>query len=76
MNAVENNAASEPAEAVIISGPRKGEIIDLKYPFEDVSPHDLRIINEALDQLGAAIERLSEEFRQGTAAMKAGLQEG
>ena len=49
-------------EAVIISGPRRGEIIRL--PDEataEVSDEDLQVLNAALDDLIVAIERVATE---------------
>jgi hypothetical protein len=51
-------------EAVIISGPRRGEIIQL--PDEDiagVSNEDIQLLNEALDELIGAIDRVATEVR-------------
>jgi hypothetical protein len=51
-------------EAVIISGPRRGEIIQL--PDEDiaeVSNEDMQLLNDALDGLIGAIDRVATEVR-------------
>lgn len=54
----------EPVEAVIISGPRRGEIIHLPVEaLAEMPGEDLRMLDEALDTLIAAIERLSTEVR-------------
>jgi hypothetical protein len=56
--------AAEPIEAVIISGPRRGEIIRLPdEALAEVSDEDLKVLNEALDGLIAAIDRVSTEVR-------------
>jgi hypothetical protein len=56
----------EPIEAVIISGPRRGEIIRL--PAETVAEMtaadvDIEMLNGTLDLLITAIEKLSTEIR-------------
>ncbi|MDQ3814485.1 MAG: hypothetical protein M3347_11100 [Armatimonadota bacterium] len=57
----------EPVEAVIISGPRKGEIVRLngdaaeELPNEDISDEEIEMLNAALDQLIAAVDRLNEK---------------
>jgi hypothetical protein len=51
-------------EAVIISGPRRGEIIQL--PAEDiaeVSNEDIQLLNKALDELIGAIDKIATEVR-------------
>ena len=51
-------------EAVIISGPRRGEIIQL--PDEDiaeVSNEDIQLLNNALDELIGAIDKIATEVR-------------
>jgi hypothetical protein len=51
-------------EAVIISGPRRGEIIQL--PDEDmaeVSNEDIQLLNKALDELIGAIDKIATEVR-------------
>jgi hypothetical protein len=56
-------------EAVIISGPRRGEIIQL--PDEDiaeVSHEDMQLLHEALDGLIGAIDRVATEVRATIAA--------
>jgi hypothetical protein len=58
-------------EAVIISGPRRGEIIQL--PDEDiaeVSNEDTQLLNEALDGLIGAIDRVATEVRSTTEAFR------
>jgi hypothetical protein len=51
-------------EAVIISGPRRGEIIQL--PDEDIaelSNEDIQLLDEALDGLIRTIDRVATEVR-------------
>jgi hypothetical protein len=58
-------------EAVIISGPRRGEIIQL--PDEDiaeVSNEDIQLLNEALDELISAIDRVATEMRATSEAFR------
>lgn len=53
---------AEPIEAVIISGPRRGEIIHLPDTVQtEVSDDDIRMLNETLDTLIAVIEKVSTE---------------
>ena len=54
----------EPIEVVIISGPRKGEIVRLSEElFSQVSDEDIHVLNAALDKLIMAMDKLSEEVR-------------
>jgi hypothetical protein len=51
-------------EAVIISGPRRGEIIQLlDEDIAAVSNDDIRLLNETLDGLIGEIERVATEVR-------------
>jgi hypothetical protein len=63
---------AEPIEAVIISGPRRGEIIRLPVETlaEIASDADIKMLHEALDTLITAIERLSTEMRATSAAFR------
>jgi hypothetical protein len=55
---------AEPIEAVIISGPRRGEIVRLpEDAIPEVSDEDIELLNEALDQLIAAVDRYAAEVR-------------
>jgi hypothetical protein len=50
-------------EAVIISGPRRGEIVRLPdEAITEVSDEDLQVLNAALDDLIVAIERVATEL--------------
>jgi hypothetical protein len=63
---------AEPIEAVIISGPRRGEIIRLPVDAlaEVTAEVDIEMLNEALDMLITAIEWLSAEMRATSAALQ------
>jgi hypothetical protein len=51
-------------EAVIISGPRRGEIVRLAdEALSEVSDEDLQVLNAALDDLIVAIERVATEVQ-------------
>jgi hypothetical protein len=64
--------STEPVEAVIISGPRRGEIIQLgDQRFPEASFEEIEKLDAALDQLIAAIDRVSTEVRATTAALRA-----
>jgi hypothetical protein len=62
---------AEPIEAVIISGPRRGEIVRLpEDAIPDVSDEDIQLLNNALDDLIAAIDRVSDEVRTTTESIR------
>jgi hypothetical protein len=61
----------EPVDAVIISGARRGEIIRLPEREADVSEEDLRKLNQVLDELIGAIDRVTAEVRATTAMFRA-----
>jgi hypothetical protein len=51
-------------EAVIISGPRRGEIVQLSDEvIAEVSDTDITALNEALDRLMVALDRVAAEVR-------------
>jgi len=56
--------AAEPVEAVIISGPRRGEMVRLcdASPAQ-TSPGDSAALNASLEELIAAMDRVSREVR-------------
>ena len=57
-------------EAVIISGPRRGEIIQLlDEDIAEVSNEDLQLLNEALDGLIGAIDGVATEVRDTSEAL-------
>ena len=54
----------EPVEAVIISGPRRGEIVRLsEEAVIELSDDEIAALNEALDEVIAAIDRVRSEVR-------------
>jgi hypothetical protein len=62
---------AQTIEAVIISEPRRGEIIRLPVEEpEEVSDEDIQMLNEALDGLIAAIDRVSAKVRTMTEDLK------
>jgi len=57
-------------EAVIISGPRRGEIIQLlDEDIAEVANEDIQLLNEALDGLIGAIHRVATEVRATSEAL-------
>jgi hypothetical protein len=57
-------------EAVIISGPRRGEIIQLlAEDIAEVSNEDLQLLNGALDGLIGTIDRVAAEVHATTEAL-------
>jgi hypothetical protein len=61
----------ETVEAVIITGDRRGEIIRLdEDTLGAVSPTELNALNEALDSLLGAVDRLAAEVRAANQALK------
>lgn len=61
---------AQSVEAVIISGPRRGEIIQLvDETVPEFSEAELKQLNAGLDEVINAIDRLSSEFRAGTKAL-------
>jgi hypothetical protein len=64
------NTMETVVEAVIIPGPGRGEIIQL--PDEDipeVSNEDIQLLNEALDELIGAIDRVATEVHATSEAL-------
>ena len=63
-------AMAHRVEAVIIAGPRWGEIIRLtEDELPELSEADLAQRNAGLDDVIAAIDRLSAEYRASTEAL-------
>lgn len=61
----------EPIEVVVISGPRKGEIIQLTEDSLAVLANDeIKALNQALDELIVAIEQVAAEVRATTAGIR------
>jgi hypothetical protein len=53
-------------EDVMISGPRRGEIIQLlDEDIAEVSNEDIQLLNEALDELIGAIDRVATRGTSG-----------
>ena len=75
-------ATTDMVEAVIISGPRKGEIVcapemafadeyaAMAMELETLSEEELAAFNEALDNAIASVECLSAEMREGAEQMR------
>lgn len=62
---------TEPVEAVIISGSRRGEIIQLPQEnLPGIGETDLHRINDALDELLSAVDRLAREVRATNDALQ------
>lgn len=60
-----------PVEAVIISGPRKGQIIRLTGGESiEVSPEELQALNDALDVFDAKLDKLAQVMRMTKEALK------
>jgi hypothetical protein len=58
------NTMESVVEAVIISGPRRGEIIQLlDEDIAEVSNEDIQLLNKALDELIGAIDKIATEVR-------------
>ena len=67
----------EPIEAVIISGPRKGEIVRLpeEAVTDDLSDEDAKLLNDALDEIISKIDRLREHMHATTEAWQKRIEE-
>ena len=73
--AVETDEIAETLEVVIISGPRKGEIVRLSQEsVPEVSDEEIELLNQVLDDLIAAIDRVSTEIRLTTEAVRERVQ--
>jgi hypothetical protein len=63
---------AQGVEAVILSGTRRGEIIQLREDeIPEINEADLALLNAELDKVMAAVERLTAEYRIGTTMLKA-----
>ena len=62
--------ATEPIDAVIISGARRGEIVRLPEGLPAITEREISALNQALDDLIAAVDRVSAEVRATTEAIK------
>jgi len=69
-------ATAETLEAVILSGPRRGEIVTLP-PGTPTAPNaeDVEALDGALDNLNRALERVSSELRAALQSLKPKPQE-
>ena len=62
---------AQGVEAVIISGPRRGEIVQLmEDSLPELSESDLAKLNSELDDVIAAIDKLSAEYRTSTEVLR------
>jgi hypothetical protein len=67
---------AETLEAVIISGPRRGEIVSLS----DKTPRqpgvkEIKELNRALDGFNLALQKVSTELRAALQTLKLGIKE-
>jgi len=64
-------AISEPVEAVIISGTRRGQIVRLPLPEPlELRPEEIDALDQALDALNAALAKVSDEARWTLEALR------
>jgi len=71
MSATAANGTRKLFEAVIISGPRRGEIVRWPKNGEpDVTTEEFVMLNEALNKLNASLRKLSAEIRKTTQAFR------
>lgn len=64
---------AERVEAVILTGPHRGRIVELPFESaEQFSNEELGIINEALDRVLASLDRLEAEVGRTTAVFSQG----
>ncbi len=62
---------AQSVEAVIISGPRRGEIVHLpEEALTELTDEELQQLNAGLDDVIAALDRLIAEYRAGTESLK------
>jgi hypothetical protein len=60
----------EPIEAVIISGPRRGEIVRLpEDAILEVSDEEIQLLNQALDLVEAALGRFESTVESAIARL-------
>ena len=69
---------AEIAEAVIISGPRKGQIVRLNSdnttePEQTLTPQQWQLLNTTLGTMLTSLDELETELRETNAAMRKGL---
>jgi hypothetical protein len=64
--------SAEPVEAVIISGPRRGEIIRLPADaIPELSDEEIKLVDEALDMVDAALGRFESTVESAIARFSA-----
>jgi hypothetical protein len=63
-------AISEPIEAVILSGDRRGQIVTLRGNHIEPDEGELEMLNDTLDLLIGSIDRLHDEIRLGKEALE------
>jgi len=62
---------SQTVEVVVISGPRKGEIFELpSEKLDEITEEEANLLDSALDEVIAAVERLTAVYRASNAALK------
>lgn len=62
---------AETLEAVILSGPRRGEIVTFPASTpQQAGATDVEILNRALDELDQALQRVSTELRAALQSLK------
>jgi hypothetical protein len=70
--AAEPVTSAEPVEAVIISGPRRGEIIRLPADaIPELSDEEIKLVDEALDMVDAALGRFENTVESAIARFSA-----
>jgi hypothetical protein len=57
-------------EAVILSGPRRGEIITLPAEVPKTGSEEIEALNTVLNELNLALERVSTELRTTLQSLK------
>jgi hypothetical protein len=71
MPPIRRHTVAQNIEAVILTGPRRGDIIQLpEQSVPELSDEELKLLNAGLDDVIAAIDRLSAEYRSSTQALK------
>jgi hypothetical protein len=63
--------APEKVEAVVITGPDRGRIIEIPAPEpEPISDADLRLLNQALDRVLDSLDRFGRQLDKTTQALE------
>jgi hypothetical protein len=55
---------------MMISGPHKGRVFEVPATLTELTPHDLALINSALDQVLASLDRLERQIGESTRAFE------